>query len=227
MNSMEKKLEAVHIDVSEADKKDGIKYTSVYAGDRKNDLSPHEPISNDAMSDLQMEVNRLYELFVDVVSSNRGIQRDAIRRTEAKTYFGKNAIDVGLADEIVTEPMSSFAGRIGKKPVGLVVKEEKKMTEKEADGAPIAASSDGTAEAAHDYRAETVEIAQLCRLAHAENRLAEFIEHGLSVAQVKETLLEAASTNTEIASAVCHEMEENPVIAAAKQRVVASKNALR
>ena len=43
---------ATHVDVSEADKKDGIKFTTVFAGSKKNDLSPHEPISDEAVSDL-------------------------------------------------------------------------------------------------------------------------------------------------------------------------------
>ncbi len=31
---------ATHVDVSEADKKEGIRYTTIFAGEKKNDLSP-------------------------------------------------------------------------------------------------------------------------------------------------------------------------------------------
>jgi ClpP class serine protease len=42
---------ATHIDQSAYDKKEGIKYTTIFAGDKKNDLSPHEPISDGAIAD--------------------------------------------------------------------------------------------------------------------------------------------------------------------------------
>ena len=39
---------AMHVDQSEKDAQDGVRYTAVFAGDRKNDLNPHEPISDEA-----------------------------------------------------------------------------------------------------------------------------------------------------------------------------------
>ncbi|MBH2008400.1 MAG: S49 family peptidase, partial [Xanthomonadaceae bacterium] len=39
---------AMHVDQSERDAQDGVRYTAVFAGDRKNDLNPHEPISSEA-----------------------------------------------------------------------------------------------------------------------------------------------------------------------------------
>jgi signal peptide peptidase SppA len=62
---------ATHADISEYDKKEGIKYTTIFAGNKKNDLSPHEPISDDTVSDLQKEVDRLYKMFVATVARNR------------------------------------------------------------------------------------------------------------------------------------------------------------
>jgi signal peptide peptidase SppA len=63
---------ASHIDQSLFDEKQGIKYTTVFAGNRKNDLTPHEPINFEALQGLQEEVNRLYEMFVELVARNRG-----------------------------------------------------------------------------------------------------------------------------------------------------------
>jgi hypothetical protein len=71
------------------------------------------------------------------------------------------------------------------------------------------------------YKAEILEISKLCKLAHAENKLAEFIEQGLNPDQVKEKLFAIASTQNEITSTVYHKevAQENPVIAAARARV--------
>jgi signal peptide peptidase SppA len=182
---------ATHIDQSAYDKKEGIKYTTIFAGDRKNDLSPHEPISDEAISDLQKEVDRLYEMFVAVVARNRNISTAQIRATQAALYYGADSLSLGLADEV-----ADF-----RKCLSLIGGE--KMTE-EID----------------IYKAEILEISKLCKLAHAENKLAEFIEQNLSLDEVKEKLLACVNTQDEIRSTIYHKeaAQENPVLAAAKTR---------
>jgi signal peptide peptidase SppA len=182
---------ATHVDISEYDQKEGIKYTTIFAGDKKNDLSPHEPLSDDAISDLQKEVDRLYKMFVAVVARNRNISSAQIKATQAALYFGTDAISLGLADEV------------GDFRKCLTIIEGENMTED-----------------IEVYRAEILEISKLCKLAHAENKLAEFIEQGLNADQVKEKLLALASTQNEIRSTVYHKevAQENPIISAAKLR---------
>jgi ClpP class serine protease len=183
---------ATHVDISEFDKKEGIKYTTIFAGDKKNDLSPHEPISDDAISDLQKEVDRLYKMFVEVVSKNRYISTAQIKATQAAMYFGADTLSLGLADEI-----ASFNKCLS------IITGGNQMTE-DIDL----------------YKAEILEISKLCKLAHAENKLAEFIEQGLNPDQVKEKLLAIANTQDEIRSTVYHKEieQENPIILAAKAR---------
>ena len=93
---------AMHIDQSERDLQDGVRYTAVFAGDRKNDLNPHEPISSEAHAFLKAEVNRIYGLFVETVARNRGIEPSTVRDTEAGLFFGQAAVALGLADAIGT-----------------------------------------------------------------------------------------------------------------------------
>ena len=92
----------MHVDVSEQDAKEGRRFTTVFAGVRKNDFSSHEPLSDGARSNLQKEVDRLYGMFTGVVASNRNLTEAAIRTTEAGLFFGANAIQAGLADRIGT-----------------------------------------------------------------------------------------------------------------------------
>ena len=70
-----------------------------------------------------------------------------------------------------------------------------------------------------EYKAEILEITQLCKLAHAESKISEFVEENLTAAQVREKLLAQMQTKEEIFSANYHkeEAKENPVIAAAKK----------
>lgn len=93
---------AVHVDRSARDAMEGHRYTTVFAGARKNDFNPHEPLADAARSRLQAEVDRVYGIFVDTVARNRGLAIDAVRATEAGLFFGDQAVSAGLADEVGT-----------------------------------------------------------------------------------------------------------------------------
>ena len=89
---------ALHVDQSLRDAQDGYRFTAIFAGDCKNDFSPHAPLSDTAASRLQAEVDRLYGLFVAHVAGLRGLSEDAVRATEAGLFFGPEAVQSGLAD---------------------------------------------------------------------------------------------------------------------------------
>ncbi|MTI12639.1 S49 family peptidase [Sansalvadorimonas verongulae] len=92
---------AKHEDRSEANQQQGRKVTAIYAGARKNDLSPDQPLSSDALNELQKMVNQDYEMFVDAVAGYRNMSVDSVRATEAGLYRGQDAIEAGLADRIM------------------------------------------------------------------------------------------------------------------------------
>lgn len=211
---------ATHLDVSAADKKEGLKYTTIFAGEKKNDLSPHEPLSENAKDDLQEEVNRLYEMFISTVARNRGISTELVRATQAATYYGDDAINVGLADEISSNPIKSLIkisgmslgiSKVEIKGVNMTEDIKKQIEEDKQEHSEIDA-----------YRAEVLEITKLCKLAKADNRIAEFIELGFSANEVKAQLLTAVSnTQHEIASAIYRKdnQQDNPLMAAIKARI--------
>ena len=93
---------AVHVDRSARDTMEGLSTTTVYAGARKNDFNPHETLKDGARRTLQAEVDRVHALFVDTVARNRGLTADAVRATEARLFFGEDAVRAGLADEVGT-----------------------------------------------------------------------------------------------------------------------------
>lgn len=95
-------VRSTHLDVSKWDADVGLKYTTIKAGEKKTDFDMHEPLSDSAAADLQVEVDRLYAIFVDTVARNRGVSAEAIRATEAGCYFGEAAIAAGLADRMAT-----------------------------------------------------------------------------------------------------------------------------
>ena len=105
---------AVHVDRSARDAMEGFRTTTVYAGAAKNDFNPHETLKDGARRTLQVEVDRVYALFVDTVARNRGLTADAVRATEARLYFGEDAVRAGLADEVGTlrDAIASLAATV-------------------------------------------------------------------------------------------------------------------
>ena len=105
---------AVHVDRSARDAMEGFRTTTVYAGAAKNDFNPHETLKDGARRTLQAEVDRVYALFVDTVARNRGLTADAIRATEARLFFGEDAVRAGLADEVGTlrDALASLAATL-------------------------------------------------------------------------------------------------------------------
>jgi len=93
---------AMHMDQSAKDAKQGYVYTPVFAGDRKIDGSEHFPLTAEAKSSLQSEVDRLYGLFVSTVARNRNIDASVVRATEAEWLNPQEAVATGFADGIAT-----------------------------------------------------------------------------------------------------------------------------
>lgn len=93
---------ATHYDQSQFDQKAGLTITPIFAGQHKNDLSPHAPLSEDAKDSTQAEMDRLYGLLVTMIARNCGISQAAVRATEAALFFGSEAIDQHLADGLAT-----------------------------------------------------------------------------------------------------------------------------
>ncbi len=93
----------MHADLSRAVDKAGITPTFIFAGAHKVDGNPLEPLPDEVRADLQAEVDAFYDGFVDLVASGRrNLSPAAVRATEARTYVGRAALDIGLVDEVGT-----------------------------------------------------------------------------------------------------------------------------
>ena len=92
---------ALHVDQSGFDKELGAKYTYVFAGERKVDGNPHEPLSERARADIQDEVDREYGIFTETVARNRKAGKKDIVATQAAVLWADNAMPL-LADAVGT-----------------------------------------------------------------------------------------------------------------------------
>jgi signal peptide peptidase SppA len=91
-----------HVDFSQALSNDGIKVTHIYAGAHKVDGNPCEPLSDAVRADMQAEIDGLYQMFIQSVATHRGLDAEAVRKTQAQIYRGATALNVRLADRLGT-----------------------------------------------------------------------------------------------------------------------------
>ena len=234
---------AMHVDQSVKDAQDGVRYTAVFAGERKNDLNPHEPISNEAHAVLKAEVDRIYDLFVETVARHRGLDADAVRATEAGLFFGPDAVATGLADAVgslddaltqLTQSLSPLPTQVATASQAGFLRNhqmESSMNDRtdpaasdrplaDPAGSPPQPSAASTATALSV--ADAVEIAQTCTLAGRTDLIAGFLEAQSSPAKVRSQLLAAqAEASPEITSRIAPDaarpVASNPLIDAAKQ----------
>ena len=222
---------ALHADQSGKDAQDGVRYTTVFAGARKNDLNPHAPLSDEALDGLQTEVNRVYDLFVATVAQHRGLASERVRATEAGLFFGQDAIAAGLADALGTREdaltqltQTLAAGIPGRPRLSLLHEDPAMKTSPDAptrpepalapEAPPVAASAPAAAPQAVAPPVVPVpapgpppdaalEIAQTCTLAGRTDLIVGFLEAGATPARVRHDLLSLqAEASPEIASRV-------------------------
>ena len=92
---------ALHLDRSKAERTAGLKYTAIYKGARKNDFSPHEPLSDEAMGVIGAQLDQLYSQFVEFVARARGLSPQEVAQTEAGCFLGPEALELGLIDGVM------------------------------------------------------------------------------------------------------------------------------
>ncbi len=233
---------AMHADQSVKDAKDGVRYTTVFAGARKNDLNPHEPISDEAHAFLKAEVGRVYDLFVDTVASHRSLATDAVRATEAGIYFGADAVAAGLADavgtfdDVLLELTDSLSQRLvlpaltATQGISSQLRLETSMNEPATPaGNGTGADPDrtdpptSTPEMTID---DAQEVAELCALAGCPERISGYLAARTSPATVRGQLLTARADSPEITSHIAPDaakpnpqsLNDNPLVMAARAR---------
>ena len=227
---------AMHLDQSGWDADNGLKYTTIFAGDRKNDFNPHEPLSDGARDVLVSEVDRLYGMFVGAVARRRSIGATAVRGTEAGILYGEDSVARGFADRVGTfrEALAEMTALVSKPKFtkgGTTVSEATQA----ATSPPVPDLAAIEAEAREQGYAEAAEIVVLCNIAGRPALAGDFIARRLAVADVRRELLtrRAEADQDEIRSHVLPEagtaakqnLDDNPVVKACAALAPGSKGA--
>ncbi len=101
----------MHIDVSSAMDRAGIKVTFIYAGEHKVDGNAFEALKPEVKERIQARIDELYGVFVSCVARNRAMDEQAVRDTKALTFTATQAVSNGLADSIgsLDDAIAAFA----------------------------------------------------------------------------------------------------------------------
>ncbi len=105
-----------HVDLSEMYKQAGVKVTYIYAGAKKVDGNPTEPLSDRAQADMQEGCDRLRDMFVQTVARNRSVSADELYATEAGCYDAEKGLPL-LADQVGSkeDALAYLRGRMSAK----------------------------------------------------------------------------------------------------------------
>lgn len=87
-------------EVSRMEEEAGIKFNTFYRGDHKNDGSPHEPITDQAVAEISARLDDAYATFTEAVAEYRGMQVTSVVDTQARLFSAQAGLSAGLIDEI-------------------------------------------------------------------------------------------------------------------------------
>lgn len=91
-----------HSDISKALDKEGLKVTLIHSGAHKVDGNPYEALPENVAAEMQQEIDGLRKQFAQAVAENRGKELQAILDTEARLYSSHEAVQLGLADAVMS-----------------------------------------------------------------------------------------------------------------------------
>lgn len=90
------------VSVSRMNEKMGVDVELVTSGERKADGNPDAPITDEARDHVQRRVDQLAGIYYQLVSEARGMSVKAVKGMQADTYYGQEAVEIGLADGVMS-----------------------------------------------------------------------------------------------------------------------------
>jgi signal peptide peptidase SppA len=90
------------VDESKALEKQGLAVRYVVTGERKADLHPGQPVTDEVIAVAQQKVDYLGSLFFGAVAKARGMTPAAVEALEAAVFTGPAAVEAGIADGVAS-----------------------------------------------------------------------------------------------------------------------------
>lgn len=90
----------LHMSYADMLAQSGIEPTIIHAGAHKPNGNPYQALSHLARAEMAASCDQIYADFVAHVARERGLEPDAVRATEARVYYGDQAVATKLADGV-------------------------------------------------------------------------------------------------------------------------------
>jgi ClpP class serine protease len=174
------------IDMTKADAEEGLKYVLLRSKEDKALYNPHEEISPKVLEKAKSDLALLDSAFNSLVMKNRGnLSLEAIIGFQGNTYFGSEAVQLGLADALVEtfDEVMAIERRLINRGMNVMTEEEIQALQAQNASllAQVAASS---TEAKALFSAERERISKLTLAAETlkipKDRLVKAIDSGIS-----------------------------------------------
>lgn len=106
---------SMHLDISGALKSQGVVPTIIADDPHKADGNPFEPLPEQVRQDLLAQVSKRYGEFIELVARNRGLDSQAIRDTQSRSFRADDALALGLIDGVLSpaQAVAEFLGELG------------------------------------------------------------------------------------------------------------------
>ena len=93
-----------HVDLSGMYAAAGVKVTLITAGDYKAEGEESQPLSPEALAEMQRGVDEIYDHFIDDVAKNRGIKTSDVLANygQGRAFSAERAMKIGMIDRIDT-----------------------------------------------------------------------------------------------------------------------------
>lgn len=93
---------AMHVSMEAMLEKAGFKVNLIYSGEHKVDGNPFQDLPDSVRADIKRGVDASRGKFASLVARNRGLDVEAVLKTEAAVYRAEEALQLGLIDEVAT-----------------------------------------------------------------------------------------------------------------------------
>lgn len=164
---------------SEAERKFGVERTYVYAGSSKVPYDAEGKFTESFLNDIQFKVDELYGQFVNHVAEARKLSADTVKGTEAKVFTAQKAIELGLADAVMTvEEFQNYLATFNNGEMSMGIKSRlfsmttgddmSKVVELEAQVASLSAELASNVEAVAALTVENERLAEALAAVEAE-----------------------------------------------------------
>ena len=112
-----------HANISKQAEMSGVEITLVHAGSHKVDGNPYEKLPQSVREKWEVEAEDLRLKFATKAASYMGIESQVLLDTEAQVYTGEEAVEAGLADEVVNnyDAISMMADHINSKKTQVTI----------------------------------------------------------------------------------------------------------